>query len=110
LMRKAKETNLYRFLQGYERTNVSVDLFRMYFDFTVDSTVKQRNMLLIGKMLSRVIAFQFVLQMDDFNSQLVEITRQQVEADLAAFYGQFKTRNDVDPILDYQVNSDWTRF
>ncbi|MBB1149587.1 acyl-CoA/acyl-ACP dehydrogenase [Myroides sp. NP-2] len=110
LMRKAKETNLYRFLQGYERSKKSVDLFPTYFDFTVDSTVKQRNMLLIGKMLSRVISFQFVLEMDDFNPQLVEITRQQVEADLAAFYGQFMTQNDVDPILDYQVNSDWTRF
>lgn len=110
LMRKEKETNVYRFMQGYERTNLSADYFKSQLEFNVDSTLKQRNMILIGKMIARVIGFQFVLKMNGFNAQLVEITRQNVFSDLAAFHGQLNSQNDVDPVVEYTINSDWTTF
>ncbi|WP_413511871.1 acyl-CoA dehydrogenase family protein [Myroides odoratus] len=110
LMRKTKETNLYRFLKGYERTKFSADFFTSQLDLNIDNTVKQRNLILIGKMIACVISFQFVLQLDGFNTQLIEITRQSVLSDLAAFHGQFNTKNNVNPILDYETNSDWTIF
>ncbi|EHQ44231.1 acyl-CoA dehydrogenase family protein [Myroides odoratus] len=110
LMRKAKKTNLYGFLKEYERTSLSAEYFVSQLDLSIDSTLKQRNLILIGKMIARVISFQFILQLDGFNTQLIEITRQSLLSDLAAFYGQFNVQNDVNPILDYEMNSDWTTF
>lgn len=110
LMRQAKETNLYDFLKLYERTSLSAEYFVSQLDLNIDNTLKQRNLILIGKMIARVISFQFVLQLDGFNMQLIEITRQILVSDLACFYGQFNVQNDVDLILDYEINSDWTTF
>lgn len=110
LMRQAKETNLYDFLKLYERTSLSAEYFVSQLDLSVDNTLKQRDLILIGKMLARVISFQLVLQLDGFNMQLIEITRQSLLSDLASFYGQFNVQNDVNPILDYEINSDWTTF
>lgn len=110
LMQKVKQTNLYDFLKVYEYTNLSADFYKTQLDFNIDTKLKQRNVILIGKMIARVISFQFVLNMDGFNVDLVEITRQNVLLELAAFQGQFSSKSDVNPILDYEVNSNWTTF
>lgn len=108
LMRKAKETNLFQFLKGYERTNLSAEYYKDHLNFELDVALKQRNMIIIGRMIARVMSFQFVLEMKEFNAELIEVARQNLFSDLAAFHGQLQAKNDVDPVIDYNVNSDWT--
>ncbi|WP_353197281.1 acyl-CoA dehydrogenase family protein [Parapedobacter defluvii] len=110
LMRKAKEACLLSFLKTYDRTNLSTDFFKSQLNFNIDAALKQRDLVTLGSMIARVISFQLVLDMKGFNPQLVEITRQYILRDLAMFHGQLNEKNDADPILDYETNSDWAAF
>lgn len=110
LMRKSKENNLYQFLNGYTNSNMSASYFKSQLDFNVDSNISQRDLVTIGRMIARVLSFQFVLKMNGFNSELVEITRQHMLMDLNMFLGQLSSKNTANPIVDYQDSSDWMNF
>lgn len=110
LMRRSKETNLLSFLRTYHNTTHSADFFKAQLDFNIDGTFKQRDLVTIGRMIARVISFQLVLKLDGFNAALVEITRQHILSDLAMFHGQLNVRNNADPVIDYESNSDWANF
>ena len=110
LMRKAKEDNLFSFLKTYNRTNLSAEFFKTYLDFKLDNNIKQRDLVTLGSMIARVISFQFVLALEGFNAQLIEITQQYIRKDLASSHGQLASKNDTDPIVDYETNSDWVNF
>ncbi|MCI0922659.1 acyl-CoA dehydrogenase family protein [Sphingobacterium rhinopitheci] len=110
LMRKAKETNLVKFLASYVNTNDSIHYFSKSLDFNLDYTINQRDTVTLGRMIARVICFQFVLNMQGFNNELVEIARQHVAMDLNMFSGQFLSQNSANPLFDYSSNSDWMNF
>ena len=110
LMRKAKESNLYEFLKGYSNANLSAPYFQNQLNFSLETGLNQRDMVTLGRMIARVISFQFVLQMNGFNSELVEITRQHILMDLTMFQGQFASRNIANPLVEYNDNSDWMSF
>jgi len=110
LMRRAKEINLLRFLKTYSNTNQSADFFKAQLDFNIDSSLKQRDLVTIGRMIARVISFQLVLRLDGFNAELVEITRQHILTDLGMFHGQLNAKNNAEPVVDYEGDSDWANF
>ncbi|MGO3307595.1 MAG: acyl-CoA dehydrogenase family protein, partial [Sphingobacterium sp.] len=110
LMRKSKESNLLAFLKAYKRTNLSASYFRTQIDFQLDGPLSQRDAVTLGRMIARVICFQFVLEMNGYNEQLVEITRQHIVMDLIMYNGQLNAGNNANPTFDYQENSDWMDF
>lgn len=110
LMRKAKEANLLTFMKGFNRSTLSADYFKDSLNFQVDGTLKQRDLVTLGRMIARVISFQMVLELPGFNQQLVEITRQHMHMDLMMFHGQLNSKNHVDPIMDYELDSNWVNF
>src|SRR5690606_25915896 len=110
LMRRAKENHVFSFLKTYNRTNLSADFFKTQLDLNLDGAFKQRDLVTFGNMIARVISFQLVLEMEGFNPQLVETTRQSLLKDIAGFRGQLSLKNDADPVVDYEVDSDWTAF
>lgn len=110
LMRKAKETNLLAFLKQYNRTNLSVPYFAAQVDFNVETGVAQRDLVTLGRMFARMICFQFVLEMEGFNADLVELTRQHMQMDLIMFAGQYASKNHANPIVQYEDQSDWMNF
>lgn len=110
LMRKSKEINLLKFLETYPNTNESIKYFSKVLNFNLDSALNQRDTITIGRMIARVISFQLVLNMNGFNQELVDITRQHMEMDLNMFAGQFLSKNNANPLFDYHSNSDWMNF
>lgn len=110
LMRKTKESNLFEFLKTYKRTTLSAPYFRSQLAFKLDGPFVQRDTVTLGRMIARVICFQFVLEMNGFNEELVEITRQHTLMDLTMFGGQLNSNNSANPTFNYQENSDWMDF
>lgn len=109
-MRKSKETSLVNFLANHPNASESIHYFANQLNFTIDSAVSQRDAVTLGRMIARVISFQFVLNMNGYNSQLVELTRQHMASDIAMFVGQYMSANTSNPIFEYQDNSDWSNF
>lgn len=110
LMRKSKVTNLAAFLAGYSNSSESIGYFSKALDFNLDYALSQRDTVTLGRMISRVICFQFVLQMEGFNEQLVEVARQHIAMDLNIFNGQFNSQNSATTVLEYSYDSDWMSF
>ncbi len=109
-MRKAKETSLVNFLANYANAKESIHYFADILNFTIDSTVSQRDAVMLGRIIARVISFQFVLNMNGYNSELVDLTHQHMATDIAMFAGQYLSKNISSPIFEYQENADWTNF
>ena len=109
-MRKSKETNLVSFLSNYANSKESIHYFAYLLNFNLDQTVSQRDAVTLGRIIARVIAFQFVLDMNGFNSDLVELTRQHMVTDITMFVGQYLSKNTSNPIFEYQENSNWMNF
>jgi len=110
LMRRSKETNLAKFLTQYPTATESTSYFGHLLNFNIDQAVSQRDAVTLGRIIARIISFQFVLQMNGFNAGLVEITRQHMVSDISMFVGQYLSNNTSNPIVEYQDNSDWTAF
>lgn len=110
LMRKSKETSLANFLSTYTNTNDSISYFANLLNFTIDSSVNQREAITLGRIIARVISFQFVLHMNGFNSELIELTRQHMVTDITMLVGQYLSKNTASPIFEYHENSDWMNF
>ncbi|MVZ64670.1 acyl-CoA dehydrogenase [Sphingobacterium sp. DK4209] len=110
LMKKAKETSLLAFFKSYSRTNIAFDYFKSQIDFNLDGGLNQRDLVTLGRMFARIICFQFVLEMEGFNAELVEITRQHMLMDLTMLNGQFLSKNHANPVVDYEENADWMSF
>lgn len=110
LMRKSKETSLANFLSTYTNTNDSIPYFANLLNFTIDSSVNQRDAITLGRIIARVISFQFVLHMNGFNSELIELTRQHMVTDITMLVGQYLSKNTASPIFEYHENSDWMNF
>lgn len=110
LMRKSKETNLVKFLTHYTNSQESIQYFANLLNFNIDQTVSQRDAVSLGRIIARVISFQFVLNMNGFNTELVELTRQHMLTDITMYVGQYLSQNTANPILEYQDSSDWMNF
>ena len=110
LMRKSKETSLVNYLANYTNTQESIHYFSSQLNFNIDGAVNQRDAVILGRIIARIISFQFVLNMNGFNADLVESTRQHMTSDIAMLVGQYLTKNTANPIFEYQDNSDWMNF
>lgn len=110
LMRKAKQPNLVEFLKTYPNTAGSVHYFSNSLNFNLDGSINQRDTVTLGRMIARVISFQFVLNMEGYNAELVDITRQHMAMDINMFAGQYNSNNTANPLIDYSASSDWTNF
>lgn len=111
-MRKGKEQNLLRYLQGYELTVHAAPYFAGSLAFNFPDQPKKRDLVTLGKIISRVICFDMVLVLQDagFNRELVDITEQHVRMDLCTLIGQLSSNNDAVPLMDYEEDALWADF
>lgn len=112
LMRKNKESNLLHYLKSYELTIYAAPYFAKILDFNFPEQAKKRDLVTLGRMISRVICFQMVIVLQDagFNAELVAITEQHVRMDLSKLLGQLSSNNDAVPLMDYEEDALWMDF
>ena len=109
LMRKSKEKNLLEFLKTYKSTNLAAPIFASLLNFNLTDELKQRDMVTLGRIIARVISFQFTISLSNagFNAQLIEITREHMQMDISMYIGQLTSNQQADPTAYYHENSDW---
>ena len=112
LMKRKKEMNIFNFLKEYNLTENACTFFKNEIDFTLMAGISQRKMIDLGKVFSRIIASNFVLEMGEkgFRSDLVNNCLNTIKVDVAMLIRSFHTENLVTPIEDYNENSLWYDF
>ncbi|MHC8948781.1 acyl-CoA dehydrogenase family protein [Sphingobacterium hungaricum] len=111
-MKKAKETNFLQFLKQYNLTEHAAADFAASLNFSLSDSIKQRDLVVLGRIIARVVCFQFVLDVNNkgFDNEMTSITRQQMNMDISMLVGQLNSGANCSPLMAYEENSDWTRF
>lgn len=111
-MNKLKTSNLAMFLKDYELTQKAADRFRHLLDFSFDTKMSQRKMVDLGKIISRIVSANHVVQLGNqgFRTDLIENSLETIRHEISMLVSSFKFQTQVVPIKEYKENSSWLSF
>lgn len=111
-MKKLKNTNLASYLSEMDLTNSISPLFKKELDFNLPDNMLQRQLIVLGKIVARLVCLQYVQQLADkgFRKDLFDNCYQHVLMDINGLLARFTNYNRAEPVLEYGENSDWSRF
>ncbi|WP_026810255.1 acyl-CoA dehydrogenase family protein [Arenibacter latericius] len=111
-MKRKNDYNVYAFLKEFNLTDRSHSYFKNELDFSITPGLKQRKLVDLGKIFSRIISLNFVLEMEEkgFRKDLVANCIEVVKADVSSLINSFNSNSTVIQIADYQENSHWYDF
>lgn len=112
IMTRKKAMNLSSFFNVYERTNKVANYFRTLLDFNVEAKMPQRKIVDLGKIISKVVSANLVVELGDkgFRSDLISDSLETIKHEISMLVSSFKFETNVSPILNYQDNSSWLKY
>lgn len=111
-MKRKKIQNLGQFMKEFEATNRVASRFEKNLDFTLPEGMAQRQMVVLGKVIARLVCLQYVDYMVEkgFRRDLYENCEKHIEMDIKKLLSDFVSFNNACPIVEYQEGSDWMDF
>jgi alkylation response protein AidB-like acyl-CoA dehydrogenase len=112
LMKKKKQSNLFDCLKDFNLTAESCLHFKNDLSFTINTSMSQRKLVDLGRILGRLISVGYVLELQDkgFRKDLVDNCISMVKQEVAALTTSFQYDNSVQVIDDYYEGSSWLKF
>lgn len=112
LMKMKKEFNVYEFLKDFHLTDKACDYFKKELNFDFTSGLNQRKLIDLGRVLSRIISFNYVLDMNEvgFRKDLVDSCAEILKLEVRQFINVFHSPNTVVPIEAYHEKGSWQQF
>ncbi|MEM1259810.1 MAG: acyl-CoA dehydrogenase family protein [Bacteroidota bacterium] len=112
LMKMKKEFNVYEFLKDFHLTDKACDYFKKELNFDFTSGLNQRKLIDLGRVLSRIISFNYVLDMSEagFRKDLVDSCAEILKLEVSQFINVFHSHNTVIPIEAYHERGGWQQF
>jgi hypothetical protein len=112
MMKKAKESNLFQFLKGFDLTSKSASSFKKLIDFELDTNMPQRKMVELGQVLGRIVSFEMVINLGEkgFRSDLIHNGLSMLNQEITSLMSSFKHENATFVVEDYQEDSSWLNF
>jgi hypothetical protein len=111
-MRQSKETNLLRFLSGFDLTSRASEYLKERLDFGVDLKIPQRRLVNLGKALGRILTMEMVLQLGDrgFRSDLITNAISMFRHEVTGLLGTYRAENRILAVDDYEEDGSWLAF
>ncbi|HDZ14419.1 hypothetical protein LCGC14_1014620 [marine sediment metagenome] len=111
-MKRKNEFNIYSFLKDFSLTDKSYTYFKNEVGFSFTLGLKQRKMIDLGKIFSRIISLNFVLDMEDkgFRKDLTSNCSAIIKHNVSNLANSFHSPNTVVQVDDYHENSLWYDF
>ncbi|MEM9548249.1 MAG: acyl-CoA dehydrogenase family protein [Bacteroidota bacterium] len=112
LMMRKKMPNMYDFLAQYHLTDKVADRFKSLLNFNLECKLPQRKLVLLGRILSRIICAQFVVEMSisGFRPDLIRDCLETLKYDVTTFLSAFNFATELKPIEEYSEGSNWMDF
>jgi len=109
LMKRKKEVNIYNFFKDFNLTSKSYSYFKKEIEFSFIAGLKQRKMIDLGKIFSRIISLNFVLEMEEkgFRKDLTTNCAEFLKLDVSQLISSFHSKNNITIIEEYHENSLW---
>jgi len=111
-MGKLKRMNLADFLKEYDLTRHAADYFESLTNFRVDPKLSQRKQVGLGKIISRIVSAEYVINMSSkgFRNDLTDESLETLKHEVAGLVSSFRLPNSVVPVEDYQEQSLWMDY
>jgi alkylation response protein AidB-like acyl-CoA dehydrogenase len=108
-MTRVKESNLYRFLTSFDLTSRAATRVRELLDFSLEPGAPQRKMVDLGRILSRVVSMQMVIDLGErgFRRDLIDNCLAMMRRQISSLVGTFSDPHRITVIEDYDRESSW---
>lgn len=112
LMRKSKETNLYKFLKKYSLTTNAVEYFKESLNFDINFKMAQRKLVQLGRALGRLVSLEMTLKLGEsgFNSDMIANSIKVIQEEIRTHISSFTFKESPAIIDQYGDDSSWLRF
>jgi alkylation response protein AidB-like acyl-CoA dehydrogenase len=112
MMKKASESNLFRYLKDFDLTTRTADLLKNVLDFKIDSNLPQRKMVELGQILGRIVSHEMVIKLGEkgFHRQLINNGLDLLKQEIAILVNGLTYPNQVKVVEEYSENSAWFNF
>jgi len=112
MMKKARESNLFRFLKDFNLTKKSALFLKDMLDFELNINLSQRKMVELGQVIGRIVSFEMVINLGEkgFRSDLIDNGLTMLKQEIVFMMSSFKFQNETRLIEEYQHNSSWLQF
>lgn len=109
LMIRQKTWNLATFLNNYELTKNAADYFKTTLNFTIDLKIPQRKLVDLGKILSRVVSANLVVNLGakGFRHELISGSLETIKHEISMLVSSYKFQSIVIPIENYRESGRW---
>jgi alkylation response protein AidB-like acyl-CoA dehydrogenase len=112
MMKRTRETNLFRFFKGFSLTNLAADYVKGQVNFSPDFQMPQRKLVEMGKIIGRVISLNQVLEVagKGFRKDLAEGGITIIQQEISNLMSNFSYKNKTRVVEEYEENSSWLNF
>jgi len=111
-MTRQKTSQLSEFLKTYNITQNAADYFKSLLDFSIDFKMPQRKSVDLGKIISRVISANQIMDLSakGFRIELIRDSLESIKHEVTMLVSSFKFQTKLVPIVDYKEDSNWLDF
>ncbi|MCF8309634.1 MAG: acyl-CoA/acyl-ACP dehydrogenase [Bacteroidales bacterium] len=112
MMGRLKKMNLSEFLKDYNLTRNAADYFDSLLDFKIDLGLPQRKQVGLGKIVSRIVAADYVASLGarGFREDLIRDSFETIKQEVSSLVSSFKHSPGVSPVENYNERSSWLDF
>lgn len=112
MMKKQKQLNLFSFLKEFSLTSLASEYFKKDLSFTINTSISQRKLVDLGKILARIVCIGYVLDLEakGYRKDLVDNSITLVKQEVSALFASFHFDSTTNVVEDYQENSSWLNF
>jgi len=112
MMGRQKSMNLFIFLKNYNLTKNAADFFKSFIDFKIELKMPQRKSVDLGKIISRVISANQVVDLGakGFRMDLINDSIESIKQEVSMLVSSYKFQIKTSPLVDYKQNSNWLAF
>lgn len=112
MMVQHKTMNLSDFFKSYNLTHHAVNYFKSMLNFNIDNNLSQRKIVDLGRIISRVVAANHVVDLGEkgFRTDLINDCLESLHHEVSCLISSFKNHSNIKPIEEYSYNSSWLEF
>jgi acyl-CoA dehydrogenase len=109
MMENLKKMNLFDFLKDFSLTGNIAEYFKSLIDFKADSNMPQRKQVGFGKIISRLIAAEYVAALGarGFRNDMISHSIDSIKQEVANLVSSFRYNSHISPVEDYNEKSSW---
>lgn len=104
--------NVSEFLKNYNLTENVADRFKSFLNFNIDLNLPQRKIVDLGKIISRVITANHVVDLGakGFRPDLINDSLDTIKHEISSLVSSYKCKSNASPIEDYKDDSAWLSY